>query len=180
MIVAFFGVTCVGKTTIGRYVAEELGYSFFDLDEEMKLYYNDTILNIQRGCFGDGIDTKKGIVLKDILDRCGDNAVIAISPIYYTTKYRKPFRDKNVLSIVLHDSPENIADRMIYTDDNDEVIEIPDLDIKEEIRDVKYFISRYKKGFNRIESHYDVNGKDPAVAAHEIIKTIIELRKTDS
>jgi shikimate kinase len=178
MIVAFFGVTCVGKTTIGHYVAEELGYSFFDLDEEMKLYYNDTITNIQKGCIGDALDTKKGTVLKSILDRCGDNVVIAMSPIYYTTKYRKALRDKNVLSIVLQDSPENIADRLIDTDENDRVIESPNRNRKEDIRDIKFYISRYKKAFERIESHYDVNGKNPVVAAHEIIKTIIELRKT--
>ena len=116
MIIAFFGVTCVGKTTIGRIVANELQYGFFDVDDEMKLFYNDTIENIQRGCFGDGYDEKKGRVLKDILGRCGENAIIAMSPIYYTTKYKTMFKNYGVLSIVLEDSPENIANRIIYTD----------------------------------------------------------------
>jgi shikimate kinase len=173
MIVAFFGITCVGKTTIGSKVAEELGCSFFDLDAEMKSYYNDTIENIQRGCFADALDTKKATVLKNILCRCGDDAVIAMSPIYYTIKYKTAFRDKNVLSIVLRDSPENIADRMICTDENDVVIENHNRDRNEDIKDIRYFMSRYKKAFERIESSYDIDGKSPGAAAREIIETII-------
>jgi len=173
MIIAFFGITCVGKTTIGRMVADELCYRFYDLDAEMKLFYNDTIENIQRGCFADGLDTKKGRVLKHILDKCGDKAIIAMSPIYYTMKYKHMFINRNVLSIVLQESPENIVDRLVYTDKYDNVIEDPERDWKEEIRDIKYFISRYKKAFERIEHKYDVDGKTADVAAHEIVETII-------
>jgi shikimate kinase len=173
MIIAFFGITCVGKTTIGRIVANELRYAFFDLDTEMKIFYNDTITNIQRGCFGDAYDTKKGLVLKDILGRCGDKAVISMSPIYYTTKYKLLFRNKKVFSIVLHDSPENIAKRMIETDEDDNIIENLEIDLKENIKDARYFISRYKKAFERIEYKYDIAGKIADVAAIEIIETII-------
>ena len=174
MIIALFGVTCVGKTTIGKIVADELGYSFFDLDAQMKLFYNDTIINIQRGCIGDALDTKKARVLKSILDRCGDRAVIAVSPIYYTTKYKLMFKNSKVLSIVLQDSPENIVDRMIYTDDADNVIENPERDRKTEISDIKYFICRYKKAYERIEHKYDIAGKAAITAAREIIETIIK------
>lgn len=44
MIIAFFGITYIGKITIGRIVADELRYSFYDLDAEMKILYNDTII----------------------------------------------------------------------------------------------------------------------------------------
>ena len=174
MIIAFFGVVCVGKTTIGRIVAKELRYGFFDLDDEMKVYYNDTILGIQRGCIGDALDTKKGIVLNYILGRCGDKAVISMSPIYYTRKYKLLFRDNKVFSIVLQDSPENIAKRMIDTDDYDNVIENAERDIKTNIKDTRYFISRYKKAFERVEHKHDIAGKTANAAAIEIIETIIK------
>ena len=92
MIIAIFGVACVGKSTIGKLIADELLYEFYDLDMEMKRFYNDTILNIQRGCFADAYDSKKALVLKDILSKCGKDTVIAMSPIYYTIKYKKLFR----------------------------------------------------------------------------------------
>jgi shikimate kinase len=174
MIVALFGITCVGKTTIGKMIAQELGYVFFDLDAEMKLFYNDTITNIQRGCIGDALDEKKARVLKSILDRCGDRTIISMSPIYYTNKYKQIFKNSKVLSIVLQDSPENIADRMIDTDEDDNVLENSKRDRKTDIRDIKYFITRYKKAFERIKYKYDIAGKEASVAAHEIIETIIK------
>jgi len=173
MIIAFFGIVCIGKTTIGKIVAEELRYGFFDLDAEMKSFYNDTISNIQRGCIGDALDTKKALVLKNILDKCGDKAVISMSPIYYTTKYKQLFITRKVFSIVLQDSPENIANRMIDTDEDDNVLVNFKRDRKDDIRDIKYFISHYKKAFERIEHKYDIAGKDASTAACEIIETII-------
>ena len=174
MIIAFFGVTCVGKTTIGRIVADVLHYDFFDLDAEMKSFYNDTIIGIQRGCIGDELDTKKATVLKDVLGRCGDTAVISMSPIYYTVKYKLMFRNNKVFSILLQDSHENIAKRLIDTDDDGNVIEDLERDLKTDIKDIRYFISRYKKAFERIEYKHDIAGKTADVAAIEIIETIIK------
>lgn len=35
MNVLLFGVTCVGKTTVGRIIAGKLDWDFYDLDEEV-------------------------------------------------------------------------------------------------------------------------------------------------
>ena len=123
MIAALFGVTCVGKTTIGGLIGKKLGFEFYDLDTEIKLFYDDTLTNIYNSCFcRNEIDKKKAVVLQNILNRCGNNAIIAVSPIYYTMVYKHMFIRNNVFSIVLHDNPENIVDRMVYTDDNDVII----------------------------------------------------------
>ena len=37
MNIMLFGISNVGKTTIGRIVADKLGYDFYDLDEEIKV-----------------------------------------------------------------------------------------------------------------------------------------------
>jgi len=173
MIIALFGITCVGKTTVGKIISEKLGYEFYDLDEELKLYFNDTISNIQDSSFNRyGFDGKKGIVLKEIIGKCSENATIAVSPIYYTVNYNNLFKKNNVFSIVLQDTPENIVDRMIYTDDDDNIIEInlAEAELKEELSDVKYFISRYKNAYSRIEHHYQINGKTADEVADDIIK----------
>ena len=39
MIIYLVGISCVGKTTIGRMLAKKKNYSFFDLDEEIEKYY---------------------------------------------------------------------------------------------------------------------------------------------
>ena len=43
MIIYLVGMACVGKTTIGRMLAEKLGYTFFDLDEEVMKFYQKSI-----------------------------------------------------------------------------------------------------------------------------------------
>lgn len=182
MIIALFGITCVGKTTIGKIISETLGYCFYDLDAEIISYYKDTIEHIQKSCFNrNDYDDKKAAALKNILGRCGKNTIIAMSPIYYTIKYKKMFRDNHVLSIELQDSPENIAKRLIYTDENDVVIVRDDIDIKrnmkEDIRDMKYFISYYKKAFSKIENKYNIDGKSAAEAAIDVIDIIMTLER---
>jgi shikimate kinase len=47
MIIYLVGMSCVGKTTIGRMLATKIGYSFFDLDEEVEKYYQKPIERIQ-------------------------------------------------------------------------------------------------------------------------------------
>jgi len=173
MIVALFGITCVGKTTIGKIVSEKLGWEFYDLDEELKKYYNDTITNIQDSCFNrHEYDGKKGTVLKYILDRCGTNTIIAVSPIYYTRSYKTIFKKRNVFPIVLQDEPENIARRMIETDDEDNIIENYVGDFKEDLRDVKYFISYYKNAHKLLGNKYDIDGKSADESARQISEII--------
>ena len=46
--------------------------------------------------------------------------------------------------------------------------------MKEDIKDVKYFISRYKKAFERIELKYDINGKSAKDSAYEIIEAMVK------
>jgi len=175
MIVALFGVICVGKTTIGRIISERLGFKFFDLDAEIKSFYDDTLTNIYSDCIcRNAIDKKKAVVLKNVLNRCGEKAIIAISPIYYTMEYKHMFIHRGVLSIVLQDTPENIADRMVDTDDNDIIIENRESDRKEDIKDIKYFISRYKSAYRKIPCHYHINGKSASEAADDIINKILK------
>ena len=60
MIIALFGVTDAWENNVG--------WEFYDLDAQLKKYFNDTILNIQNMSFNQhGFDTKKGEVLKQSL-----------------------------------------------------------------------------------------------------------------
>ena len=48
MRVFLTGVSCVGKTTIGRRVAELLGVKFFDLDHEIETFFGTSIERLQK------------------------------------------------------------------------------------------------------------------------------------
>ena len=48
MKIFLVGVACVGKTTIGRRLAARLGYSFYDLDEEVERFYSAPIERLQK------------------------------------------------------------------------------------------------------------------------------------
>ena len=50
MIIYLVGISCIGKTTIGKMLADKIGYSFFDLDEEIQDYYKKPIERIQDEC----------------------------------------------------------------------------------------------------------------------------------
>jgi adenylate kinase family enzyme len=42
------GVGCVGKTTIGKKLAELLDVNFFDLDDEIERFFNTSIERLQK------------------------------------------------------------------------------------------------------------------------------------
>lgn len=43
MEICLVGVSCVGKTTMGKRLAERLGYAFFDLDVEIEHAFGTSI-----------------------------------------------------------------------------------------------------------------------------------------
>src|SRR5262249_62323061 len=43
MKICLVGVSCAGKTTIGRRLAERLGYAFFDVDTAIEDYFGTSI-----------------------------------------------------------------------------------------------------------------------------------------
>lgn len=47
-IILLFGISNVGKTTVGELLSKKMKYTFFDLDEEIKKYYNTTLEEFQK------------------------------------------------------------------------------------------------------------------------------------
>ncbi len=67
MILYIVGMSCVGKTTIGKMLAEKIGFSFFDLDTEIQDYYKEPIERIQDECFSMIEYREKASVVLDAL-----------------------------------------------------------------------------------------------------------------
>jgi len=75
------GVGRVGKTTVGKKLAEELGYRFFDMDGEVEKYYEKAITYLQKESMGlEKFRAKVAVVLQEIVNSNQDNYVVALPP----------------------------------------------------------------------------------------------------
>lgn len=86
MKILLFGISNVGKTTIGTILAKELGYSFYDLDEEVKKEFQMTLEEFVHTENLRWRDQKRGRIIKKILSK-EENMVFVISPISYTDNF---------------------------------------------------------------------------------------------
>lgn len=121
--IVLLGVSCVGKTTLGRIIPEKLGYKFVESDQELIEIYG-SILKFQREYFTLTSRMKqKAIIFSNILTR-SNNIVLDVSPMFNKTAIKKTVSGKNILPIYLYDTPENIFKRITFTDDNDQLIEM--------------------------------------------------------
>lgn len=172
MIILLFGVSNVGKTTTGKNLAKSLGYTFYDLDEEVKKYYNTTL---EKFIHMEGLcerDKKRGQVLKSIMANSLDK-VLAVSPIYYSSNFNKYLLREDVLAIELQDSPDHIFSRLIFSDQNDELYKDDDyknLHKKLYISDIKKDITRHKRSFAKITNKFDMNNDAEEMVIQRLIK----------
>jgi shikimate kinase len=112
-----WGVSNVGKTTIGRELSKVLNCKFYDIDEEIiKMYESiDAFQEIYPNCY-DRFDEKEQIML-DIINKEKEDFIIAVSPIFSKSVTQNIlFTDTKSIEII--DTPEAIYNRLIL-DGND-------------------------------------------------------------
>ena len=83
MKILLFGITNVGKSTIGKMLSKELNYDFDDIDDEIKKQYK--AIDIFKEKYPNDYERhmQKGNILNDVVNKYKDNVVIAVSPIFY-------------------------------------------------------------------------------------------------
>lgn len=118
MKILLFGVSNVGKSTIGKQLAKKIGFLFYDLDNEVKSRLGMTLEEFVHTSDLRWRDQKRGSIIKKIL-RESENIVFAISPISYTSNFQKRIMADDVLAIELYDTAENIFSRLVFRDEND-------------------------------------------------------------
>ncbi len=160
MIIYLVGISCVGKTTIGKTLAEKIGYSFYDLDEEIQNYYQKPIERIQDECLTmNGYREKASIVLDMLFSKKVDS-VISGTPSGLKFSYLQVYKrhkDKDLFAICLNDSFENVLDRLTFYDkDSNPITESLDESKKKtylkEIRaDYNFFKDSYKRADFQID-----------------------------
>lgn len=176
MIIYLVGISCVGKTTIGKMLAEKIDYSFFDLDEKIQNYYDKPIERIQDECFSmNGFREKASIVLDKLFSK-NINSVISGTPsglkFSYLQVYKK-HKDKDLRSICINDSFENVLDRLTFYDkDSNPITEQLDESKKRRyLREIRADYNYFKDSYKRADFHINIEN----VRLEKIPEMIIEL-----
>lgn len=180
MTILLFGVSNVGKTTVGELLAAQLNFLFFDLDEEVKRRKNTTLEKfVSTGTLMER-DLVRCDILLSLLQDTNDK-VISVTPLSHMETIRNYLSAPNVLSIELLDSPQNIFDRLVFSDENDVIYE--DDDYKYEHMD--YYLSEINKDlkwygyvYTDIKNKFDIQGRTPTATVASLISKF-QLHKKD-
>ena len=173
------GISCVGKTTIGKQLADNLGYDFYDLDVEIEKYFGDSIGRLKSQHLTEySFRVEKGsMVLKHVItSNQNENIIIALPPSGLMDSYYRIIKNINSIIIVLRDKAQNILKRIDFYDINSNKIERK-LNAKdkayylEEIRqDMKYFGRTY----NRAHLKIDISGLDIERSVLKVVQLLNE------
>ncbi len=179
MKILLFGISNVGKSTIGKMLSKKLKYNFDDLDDEIKRQYGRIDDFMNKYPFAYERHKKKGLILKELLEKYDDNVVIAVSPINYLRFFRKLIENENILAIEILDKPEYILKRLVYADENDKVYPIEINSQKERqyyLMEIKKDITFYKRVYSKIKNKFDINGRTKKEFAQDLVNYIENLK----
>lgn len=175
MIIYLVGIGCVGKTTIGRLLAEKLGFTFFDLDNEVEKFYQKPIERIQNEFLTlYGFREKASVVLDQLFSRNID-CVVAGTPaglkFAYNSVYKRHKKDKELYSIHLFDTCENVLNRLTFYDIDSNPIDEPMTPEKRKryLREIKADYNYFKSSYERADLRVSIEG----VPLHDIPDKIV-------
>ena len=171
MTILLFGVSNVGKSTIGELIAHKLNFDFYDLDTEIKKKYHITLEEfVSTGSLRER-DQKRCQLLRTLVKKSG-NKVIAVTPLSYAGAIVPIINSSEVFSIELIDTPENIFSRLVFSNENDIIYR--DDDYKNAHKE--YYLSEIQKDlvwygsvYQNITNKFFINGKTPLAVTEEII-----------
>lgn len=180
MILYLVGISCVGKTTIGKMLAETIDFPSFDLDIEIQNFYNKPIERIQDECFSMNEYREKASKVLDLLFSKNIDSVISGTPAglkyTYLQVYKKHKADKELYSIQINDSCENVLDRLTFYDkDSNLIIEkMDDSKKRRYLNEIKADYNFFKDSYKRADFKIDINNMSLVDIPNLII---IELQK---
>jgi shikimate kinase len=176
MRVFLTGVSCVGKTTVGRRAADLMGLAFFDLDHEVETFFGTSIERLQRRFSTlHSYRNEAAKALVHLLKRPDSlNSMIVLPPSGLMGGYLRAIKRSAGIIVVLSDQPENILERITFYDADSNPIDrrlTPDekrLCLSEIKKDITYF----DKTYGRADLHIDIAGLDVDGAALKVQKTL--------
>ena len=176
MRVLLTGVGCVGKTTVGRLVADRLGYPFFDLDEEIERHFGTSVMRLQSRFLTDYSYRKEVSVVLTRIAGENKDCVIALPPSGLRDAYLRVIGEMECVTVTIEDTPENILSRIRFYDIDSRRIgkyltgEEKKLYRKEIKKDITYF----RKSYQRADLHADITGLDAEASAEKIERLLAQ------
>jgi shikimate kinase len=168
-VIYLAGVNCVGKTTVGEELSKLLEFDFHDLDHAAQDYYGMKLAEIAK-IHHNPYDYRAAMAktLTNLLKKQFHSTVIALTPISLFTPVWQVVRDtaRSVI-VVLEDTPENIAKRMVYFDDDNNLIETT-LTKRAELHLVRETLNYVKRTFIRADVRIDISGLNAKGAAAQV------------
>lgn len=176
MRVFITGVSCVGKTTIGRLLAELLNYRFYDLDEEIEKFFGTSIKRLQNKfltIYSFRKEASKALV--NLLQSPeSQNCVIALSPGGLMSGHLQVVKKYGGIKVVLKDTPENILERITFYDIDSKRI-YKKLTKKEKqlyLREIKKDITYFRKSYERADLQVNIAGQNIQQAAESVLHAV--------
>jgi shikimate kinase len=174
--VLLVGVGCVGKSTIGRVLAERLGFAFFDLDEEIERHFGESIERLHaRYLTMHSYRGDASVVLKSIVSQDRD-MVVAVAPSGLLDPYWRLLKRVERIAVVVEDTPENILKRIAFFDVNSKPMQKPltEHEKRSYLKEIRKDITYFRKSYERADLHVDISGLGVAASAEKIERSLEE------
>ena len=171
MNILLFGVSNVGKTSIGRFLAKKLDFDFFDLDEEVKRRMDislEEFVHLGNLQYRDKIRCS---IIRSLL-KDENNKVIAVTPLSYLEEIKPLLISDSAFSIELRDSVEHIFERLVFSDENDCIYkddEYKNAHAEYYLNDIAEDLKWYGEIYGFLKYRFDIDGRSIQEAADALI-----------
>ena len=173
------GISCVGKTTIGKKMGELLGVRFFDLDQEIESFFKTSIERLQnRFLTIHSFRDEAAKALVHLLNRADSReCVVALPPSGLMGGYLRTLKKADGTTLVLTDKPENILERIRFYDIDSRPIEkkLTPKEKKLYLKEIKKDITYFRRSYLRAKLQVDISRLDPDQAAYKVIEAVEKL-----
>ena len=163
MRVNLVGVSCVGTTTIGRLLADRRGWPFFDLDDEIERHFGTSIERLQARFLTGYSYRKECAVVLERIAVANSVCVIALPPSGLRDAFLRVVRRVPSVTVAIHDTPENILERITFYDIDSRLIEkhLTDEERRLHLQEIKADISYFRSSYERADLQVTIAGLDP-------------------
>jgi shikimate kinase len=162
MSIFLTGVSCVGKTTIGRELAALIGCPFLDLDAEIEKFFGKPLGRLQGECLTPATFRKNACeVLKHLLAQDFSKAcVIALPPSGLMDYHYRVVKRAGGTVVVLTDDPRNILARITFYDIDSRPVEkcLTEVEKRHYLKEIKGDIAYFGRTYRRADVAVDLAG----------------------
>jgi hypothetical protein len=155
--VAFVGVSCVGKTTIARLLAQGRGCPFFDLDEDVMEAFQASIERLQNRFLTDYSYRKECAGVLERIATAHPSCVIALPPSGLRDAFLRVKRRVPMVTVAVHVPSHRPQIRPIEAEPGAD-LEIP----RHRPPHLAHFLRPRSSGFGQRPDETDGNATDPA------------------